>query len=213
MTSNEVNSVKGVKQIDNLEKEWTYWSTVLDDALGASLPAIESDFLLTMYTTATDVYPYNKTIQNGIQMFSVISATIPSLGYEFVNSPEGSGFIEGTPFAGDQIQVTYWDTANQHFTRLIEQYYRSQFSEYGTLRIGYRSHRMVIQIGTVSYVFSSGAVSRPLPTGINAASNALLQYRFKFAYETGYVQYENNLPDSTVDPTAIGGISNQSIGI
>lgn len=204
-----VEKVKGFKQVDNLEQEWTYWSTVLDEVLGASLPAIESDFLITLYAAKPEEsYPYNKTLQNGIQLFSVISATIPSIGYEFVNTPEGTGFIEGFPSAGDQVQLTYWDTANQHFTRLIEQYYLSQFSKYGTLRIGYRMYKLAIKIGTVTYNFSSGAVTRPLPTGVNAASNALLQYRFKFAYETAFVKYDNNIPDSTVDPNAIGGLSN-----
>ncbi len=185
----------------SLKQEWTYWSTVLDSLLGQSIPAIESDFMVVIgnsnYSSYKEKY-WTPRVAEYAYLYSVINATIPNLGYDFVNTPSGSGFIEGSISDGDGIVVTYWDTADQYFTRLIENLYLSQFTKYGTFRVGYRSSFMKIAIGTVTYVFECGAVTRPTPTGINASSNALTQYRFKFAYESAHVEYKNDIFDKSV---------------
>jgi len=95
---------------------------------------------------------------------------------------------------GEAVNITYWDTSQQSESRIIEKLYLAQFTKLGTFRLGYRSNFLTIKIGTMRIKLTDGVVTRPLPLGLNAASNGLMRYRFSFSYETYHVEYDKAKP-------------------
>lgn len=189
----------------SLYQQWKYWSDMLDKTLGQALPSIESDYSVFIgnpsYKNISDK-PWADRAVDYLYLISVMNVGIPQLGYDFMNNPAGTGFIEPYILDGSDLSVTYWDTSDQYFTRAIENLYLAQFTYLGTLRLGYKSNFLIVEVGTQIFHFENAAVTRPLPSGLNSSSNGLTQYRFKVAYESAYVEYKNDLFDKNIAASA-----------
>lgn len=202
MASIKLDATDVNKEMSEIPPEWWYYSRLLDEELGEGLPSIESDFQVFIGCRNRDKIEYSnlkvqKDEKKGIErkyLFSVIDCSIPNLGFSFSNQPAGSGFIESALEPGESINLSYWDTSQQSESRIIETLYLSQFTDIGTFRVGYRSNFLEIHIGKMKIMLSDGVVTRPLPMGLNAASNGLMRYKFSFAYETYHVEYLDVVP-------------------
>lgn len=206
-------------QLDFIPPEWWAYSRYLDEQLGEGLPSIESDFEVYIGCSnlentddeggkpkpgpGEEIFPAVDRVASYKYLYSVIDVNIPNLGFSFSNQPVGSGFIESSLEQGEPINITYWDTSQQSESRIIEKLYLGQFTKLGTFRLGYRSNFLNIKIGTMKICLTDGVVTRPLPTGLNAASNGLMRYRFSFAYETYHVEYldakKTKIPSETFE--------------
>lgn len=197
-------------QLDSIPPEWWSYSRYLDEQLGEGLPSIESDFEVYIGCSnlenlddqgGTPVMAQGEEIISAVDrvvsykyLYSIIDVNIPNLGFSFSNQPAGSGFIESSLEQGEAVNITYWDTSQQSESRIIEKLYLAQFTKLGTFRLGYRSNFLTIKIGTMRIKLTDGVVTRPLPLGLNAASNGLMRYRFSFSYETYHVEYDKAKP-------------------
>lgn len=162
----------------------------LSEVLGDNLPALSCEF---------DVYVSTKKEVSGIgentkmvfpyACFWATSVNIPKTGWTFAQSPTGYGAIEAHIEEGEKITVTFWDTKQFHFSRIIEALYCSQLTNTGMLRSDYKQNEVYIQVNHMMICLYDGAFERPRPSSLSASSTGLLQCEFSFAYEDYRVLY------------------------
>lgn len=164
----------------------------LSNVLGANLPALQCDFKVYVNTALEpDLMLPSDVIDEPYYCFWALDVSIPKTGFTFKPAPIGIGAIEGEIEAGTLITVVYWDTKQFTFSRIIENLYRNQLTEYGTLRQDYKQSELWIQIDYFMLKLTEGAFSRPSPLTVTAETAGLLQCSFQFAYEDYAVLYAN----------------------
>lgn len=166
------------------------YAELLDKAFGDNLPAIESDYEVWMGgpSSMDNIIPELKGhVFKQKYLYSVLDVKLPRVGFKFEDTP--AGFIKASLEEAGAISITYWDSAACQESRLLENNYRAQFSDFGTLRFGHRDNWMSIRVNDYVITLLRGSMSRPMPTGVNAGNNGLTQYTFNFAYEDYDVDY------------------------
>lgn len=189
MAETLVDKVKGkVASLKNASGSLFTAAYSLSDLIGDNLPALACEFDVYIETALA--------ASGGIELpqmpylcFFATDVSIPRTGWQFVPSPAGYGGIESRIAEGESIRVSYWDTKQFFFSRILENIYANQLTKDGTLRQDYKQGSLSIQMNHMIIHLFQGAFERPTPLSVSARSKDLLLCSFSFAYEDYRVLY------------------------
>lgn len=162
----------------------------LSEFVEESIPAIESDFDVTLFVKKGVISKYldqsapsAQGLTDSIYLWSTLDISAPRLGYSFINMQSGYGFLESVLQSGDPITIVYYDLNFLPLTQVLNTVYESQITQYGTLALGATNLQLSVNNSTMTLTFSEGRITRPIPTSVNAESNNLLKFTFQFTYQ------------------------------
>jgi len=166
---------------------------------GLEVPLLESDFFLEIELNADPNNPINGLNEQHFVDHSIMSITVPALGYSFSSSEDIPGKLAPSLHANPTLSFTRWEQTpydklhkpNGFFKELPVLYrrmYEAQFTPEGTLRVGYNQYTFRINFSNDfqtkdSITLYHCAITLPRISSLNAGSKSLLTMSYEVSFD------------------------------